>query len=280
MCIRPYRIGVQPLLVALAACASLASQAVADLEGRHIGSIEWLVDNSDVVAIVKYPQEGNQGLPTVVRALKGDEKRLDRPLEYPPYSRSFPSFSSNGSASLIFVQGSSKLLAEIAIARPTPEGYSPKIEDIYYGVTQYEEVLLTQSAFLRAVASRIQSGPGQVLPSKHKYHEDQHNFVLRPKQGFPIGAAEVDYTIIVSLSVELRDHYIEVLKTGDASDRIHAIDVLVAFDDEAAVQAIRDATQCRDVSASYGNDYGSGSLDILTTEDVKARARHALDSGY
>lgn len=280
MCICPYRTGVRPLLIALAGCVSLASQAVADLEGRHIGSIEWLVDNSDVVAIVKYPQEGNQGPPTVVRALKGDTERLDTPLEYPPGSPTFTSFSSNGSASLIFVQGSSKLLAEIAIARPTPEGYSPEVEDIYYGVTQYEEVLLTQSAFLRAVASRIQSGPGQLLPSKHKHHKDERHFPLRPKQGFPIGAAEVDYTILVSLSVELRDHFIEVLRTGDASDRIHAIDVLVAFDDEAAVQAIRDATQCRDVLASYVYNLGNGSLDVLTTEDVKARARHALDSGY
>lgn len=280
MCKNHYRSIARLFLVAFIASLTLAPPASADLEGRGIYSIEWLVDNSDVVAVVQYSEEGNLDQPTIIRALKGKDKTLGLPLKYPNFDgNDFRSSSRNGLASLIFVRGSSEVLQEIGLARPIPEGYTPELKDIYYGVTQYGELLVTQSALLKAVEDRIQSGPGELLPARNERKDGEKFSVWRPHD-FPLTTGEVDYWIFVSLTVERRDHYIEMLETGDATERIFAIDALMDFDDEKALQAIRNATQCSDVAPSYVAHRGYGALKTLTTEDVRARATKALETGH
>lgn len=277
---------VSPLLLqALAACTMLTSQAAADLESRILYSVEWLVDNSDVIAIVRHGEDAMPTDPIVLRTLKGTNKPLGKQLRYRKFDgNDFRSEPVNGHAAIIFVRGSSEVLSETVIARQVPEGYAPNLKDIYYGVTQFGKVLVSQAELIEAVESRVESGPSPLLMPRDKpgYSRSQNatDFNMYSLVGFALTVGEVEYGIRVSLSVERRDHYIKVLRKGNAAERISAVGYLLDFDDEQALQALREATECNDVTPAYMADRGYGALKALTADHVRKRAQRAVETGH
>ena len=64
----------------LLAVANFATVVRADLNVYKLYSIEWLVDTSDVIAIVRFDHEQGFANPKIVRVFKGDVDRIQFPF--------------------------------------------------------------------------------------------------------------------------------------------------------------------------------------------------------
>lgn len=250
------------------------SDAHADLNQLRIRTIEWLVDNSDVIAIYRFGDEQRRDA-KLLRVLKGDAKTLKHPLlptEFDGYHHL--EIDSDGSMRLCFVRGDNELLEEIALDRE-PIIDTPTFGRLLYGVTQYGQLLHSQQALFQRIDRRIESGPGKpVRPNQRRHHARASG--IEASADFPLESSGKTYVLIVPFNEERRDHFCRLLQVGDASQRIAAINELRNFDDAKAIRAIRDALDIGPIQPSY-RYYPSGEVR-MDRDDVISTAKLALRS--
>lgn len=261
------------VLVAMAGWTAIVNVGRADISQFCLRSTEWLVDNSDIIAVVREPGKGKGDQHTVLRTLKGDADRIVWPLKgsrFDGYEYYEP--PSNGVVRIVFVRGSSELLQAVSLGRYHMN--APAIREVLYGVTEYGQLLLTESDLFRTIDARLRSPPAQpVFRKKNSRHYDRSG--IEASSDFPLGCADEEYVLIVSFTVARRDHYIKVLESGDAAERIHAISELSQLIDEAARNAIRKASVANDVPVAYQWN-SEHAVRVLTGAEVRTRAKQAM----
>jgi hypothetical protein len=294
--------------LAIIAWLTATSELHADYNAHHIRTVEWLVDNSDIIVVVVGGDEEKKQKPTkIIRTLKGDANEIVYPLQNSwgsPNWTSWP-FVCQGPARVLFIRGKYEILQSIKFVRPIPNPLAERtilhVDRRTYGVTQYGDLLLTETSLLDAIEKRLKEGPSQTLPV-HKniryrllgsstrtiYASDKKGapkitisvkppVIVPVSSDFPFETTDETYYLIVPFTAERRDHFIKVLQSKDAAARIHAIRELSYFDDEKAMQAIRDATECDDATPAFQRSWRE-EIKLLTSADVRAKAKSTLEA--
>lgn len=247
--------------------------ANADLYQIYVQTIEWLTDNSDVIAVVS----SENGHREVQHVFKGDPATFSKKL-IPSNRHGYTYFApqKEGKSRLLFVRGQSELLEEIGLGRNEIYEDVPPLLRVLYGVTQYGQLIMSESDLFKCVEDRIKSGPGTSLPQlKHLPHSERSGVTARTD--FPLESSDYTYVLVVPFTVERRDHYLEDLRTGDAVTQIRALFELSQFDDPTSRAAIKAATKTSNVRSSLWRTREAG-LTMLTSKDVVNAAKKSLKS--
>ncbi len=254
---------------------AVAGAARADLNQTCVRTLEWLTDNSDAIYVTRVEAGSQLANGEILRVLKGTRRTLKRPLTF----SSFDGYlywapPAAGEIRLRFIRGDSELLHEVDLSRPQVRDDFPTLRRILYGVDQYGELVLSQHDLLNRVVDRIKEGPGIVVPARaNMRHACECSGVAAPQQ-FPLETNGVTYVLIVPFTLQRRDHFLKLLRTGNAVDQLRAIHELKQFDDQEAYDAIRLAQKnANGKSISVYYDYGA---TLVTNSDVRAAARQAI----
>lgn len=296
------------LLLSLLTCLVLGfitERAMADLDTRIMYSVEWLVDESDSIVIVRDSQNPGQDHPTVIKCIKGKEDSIVWPLtplltRWPDYKNCIP--PSTGPVRLLYIRKSSLLLQSVSLGRKKtipPIGWNEfltqhdpipiaGIHSTLYGVTQYGELLLTESSLYAAIENRMKMTRTPIKVRTHSYAINEHNsleadlqksdksaYSSTPYQ-FPLNHTAEIYSIIVPSDTHRRDYYINVLQSGIVFDKISAVNELAAMMDPLAHAAVRETTQSNEIGLRYGEESSTreigpwNSLRLAATTALKA----------
>jgi hypothetical protein len=269
---KPFAAAVVAALTTVAILAP-ADVARADLELCCIRTVEWLVDNSTFIAVVRDPADGEKR-PTALQTLKGDADRVSWPLKRPEHIGNFVyEPPGKGPFRLIYVR-EGVLLQAVQLGRVQSD--IPDVRDVLYGVTQYGRLLLTESQLRDAIDARLRSGPGQAVERRGNDWHARQGRVAAPLE-FPLECGPETFQLIVPFTTDRRDYFIVQLRTGTAAERIYAVSELLRFPREAGVrQAIQDAASCQDVAPTFRRHWKADGPRMWTTEDVRKRAAEAM----
>lgn len=251
----PERIVSRLLSIASTVVLLVASQhpAQADLNCYCLFSVEWLVDESSVIVVARFPNEQNEfyktdgtvpSKPEYIRALKGNISDLTWPLalakDSNPHSNSYRYLSpdNTGHIRLLFIRGRSELLEMVRLGRPRTSELSLN----YYGVTQYGELLQSESSLYRAIDQRVQIDRKPIADSFDEI-DVPHDFLLQSHSEY--------YSLRVPVDEGRRDHFLQLLSGGDAAEKVYSIRQLARMNDLRAHAAIREALHCDDATPVY-----------------------------
>lgn len=251
--------------------------ARADYNSYGVLTVEWLVDNSDTILIAR--EDGEEGTESVVEVIKGDGSSFEGKLpeasaEQMGLSRgSFRQPPQSGKFKLHFIKQGARLQS-VGLGRDVRMERELHLGSIWYGVTQFEQVFLDPSSFLQAIRQRVRSRPSEEQVESMKGRK-QPTLSVQASVNFPFETTDELFGLVVPRTHEWRDHYLQVLSSGDAIQRMDAITKLKAFADlrsRDAIQAAADSTE--DVPIGYRQDWMSSNASrVITAKDVRAHAQ-------
>ncbi len=242
-------------------------------------SIEWLVDESDTIAIVREPEKAQDGNPKILRCLKGKAESIVWPLiprktRWEDYKNCVP--PSAGPVRILFIRGSSQLLQAVSLGRKRSfqkidwtkfSSYEPipihGIGPTLYGVTQFGDLLLTESSLYAAIDARLKLdlepvklrenpyGVFETLASDLGVTGDRKFAYCSTMNDFPLAWTDDTYLIVVPFDTHRRDYFIKQLKTAPIGEKIYAIHQLAGMMDATAQAAIQAAVQSDEVERGY-----------------------------
>ena len=264
-------------LVSLMMLTSFSSLANADLHQYYIRSVEWLTANSDIIVVVHEGASDNKDQRAIRLTLKGDRTRIKWPLK-PVKLKGFNLYAppDAGAVRVLFIRGRSELLQAVQLDRDQVV-QTPTIHDVFYGVTQYGELILSESALIDAIQSQTKAPVSRQLRQRKTSWSSPHfarSGVSAPNS-FPLESNGQTFVLIVPLNESRRDHFVKKLQNGNASERLHAIWELSQYDDAKAMAAIRAATTIDNVEPSFQRN-GSGVFVMVKSADVRSKANQAL----
>lgn len=261
-------------------------------------SIEWLVDESDVIAIVldkETPAEQK-----VLKTIKGRSESVDwHNLEMAsgdgflaPPSRIPRNLNHKERVRLMFIRGRGELLQSVSLERSeniasvnqtSHPDYKPYprlgVETKLYGVTQYGELLLTESKLFRAIEDRmkIANRPIPLRPNCGKHLGGNGALPARyAPESFALNNDDETYYLVVPYDASRRDHFLSLLANGDAAEKLYAIRELAIFDDASSTNAIENAAKCIEAREVFHFEKSSGEVVAWTAADVRAAANAEL----
>lgn len=258
----------------------LAPHARADLNICKMYSVEWLVDTSDAIAIVRFDSDEGFVNPQVVKTLKGDSKALRWPMSPVEDKATYLKSQAGGKLRLLFVRGQSALVQSIQLARHRDDS-SPSVFGTIYGVTQYGELLLSESSLYKGIEQRLRAAKTNSVARMRKdtssLSADKFPIVLGATPWtFPLENAGEMYLIRVPSDEDRRDHFLELLKDGDSVEKIFAIEELSRMRDLKAHAAVRAATQCERATTIYHNSVVGQEVDEWNVQSVRDAAFRAV----
>jgi hypothetical protein len=240
-----------------------------------VRTIEWLTDNSDVIFVARVEPDSRLTNGRILRVLKGDHRTLTQPLGFSKFDGyHYYAPIASGPIRLRFVRGTSELLHEIDLARSQITDDFPTLHRILFGIDQYGELLRSQKDLLDRVVSRLKVGAGDALPVHSVWPHARERSGVEAPQDFPLETNGVTYVLIVPFTEERRDHFLEVLRTGNAIERQRAIHELKQFDDKKAYDAIRAAASDENVTRAFR--YNQDGESIVASSVVRTVARQAI----
>lgn len=269
-------------------------------EEREYGmlSIEWLVDESDVIAVVRVKQSPKEY--TVLRTIKGKPESIDWSVVRfekrvgffePPSLGSFRE-DDGERARLLFVRGKGELLQSVSLERSdfiesvnktTHPDYKPYprlgVETKLYGVNQFGELLLSESKLFRAIEDRMKTVCEPVLlrAGVGKYLGGEGELSARyADDSFPLNNDDEIYYLVVPYDTGRRDYFLSQLLNGDAAEKLYAIRELAVLKDEVAWKAIEQAATCNEAAEVFHFDKNSGEVVAWTAADVRVAAQAEL----
>lgn len=251
--------------------------AKADLYQFHVRTTEYLVDTSDVIAIVRFASDDRNEAkpPTVVETLKGDVARVRWPLKPSDITYALYAPPADGTLRLVFIRGESELLQMVKLGRSPI--ITPKLHERFYGVDQFGRLHTTQSQLLKAVRAHLKAKPSRPVRRKRdSVHFETSG--INAADDFPFECGDETFVLIVPFTETMRDHYIKQLVEGDAAERLYAIRRLSELEDEKAEAAIRVAAKVADVNPSYRFSWTDRTVHQITAKEVRAAAQAAQKS--
>jgi hypothetical protein len=257
-------------------------------------SIEWLVDESDVIAIVLEKQTTAEQ--KVLKTIKGSSESVDwhnlrianRAGFVAPPSQITRNLNHQERVRLMFVRGREELLQAVSLERSesiasvkqtTHPDYKPYprlgFETKLYGVTQFGELLLTEAKLFRAIEDRIKIAH-QAIPLRPSCGKHLGSDGILPARSapdsFPLNNDDETYYLVVPYDASRLDYFLSLLSKGDAAEKLYAIRELAIFDDTSATNAIERAANCIEAREVFHFKKSSGEVVALTTADVRAAA--------
>ena len=249
----------------------LGTTASADLYQIRIQTIQWLVDQSDVIAIVQIAEDGR--LRKTLKVLKGDIQDVSFPLK-PIAHNGYQYFQQPmiGLIRLSFIRDKNQLIHQIDLSRKPIEN-NPSLSRDTYGFSQFGDILLTQRDLFQSIFQRVNSGPS--IPVKHNQRRTLAvSSGVAASPTFPLESDDQTYVLVVPFTIEFRNHYLRQLKTGTASEQVDAIRTLSYLDDSTAWQAIRNATTATNIVPDFR--VFPGAMVQTNTSDVQNAVTEAL----
>lgn len=261
-------------------------------------SIEWLVDESDVIAIVL--EKETPAKQKVLKTLKGRSESVDwhnlemasRDGFLTPPSQIPRNLNHKERVRLMFVRGRDELLQAVSLERSesiasvnqtTHPDYKPYprlgFETKLYGVTQFGELLLTESKLFRAIEDRMKIAhrPIPLRPSCGKHLGGDGALPARyAPESFALNNDDETYYLVVPYDASRRDHFLSLLSNGDAAEKLCAIRELAIFDDASFTIAIERAAKCIEAREVFHFEKSSGEVVAWTAADVRAAANAEL----
>ncbi len=279
---------------------SLSASLQADTTTIGMLSIEWLVDESDVIAIVKSTE--NPSAHRVAKIIKGNAASIDwsklqtqkREHFFEPPGQNLRPSVNTPVARVLFIRGQRELLQAVrlerdgyigAIDKAAHPDYKPYprrgVESNLYGVTQFGELLLTEPKLLQAIENRMKAvhEPVKLRAGVDKHLGKDGSLPARyAAELFPLNNDDEVYYLVVPFDSSRRDYLLNQLAIGDAAEKLYALNELSIFDDEKARQAIERAVDCQTATEVFHFDKGSGQVVAWTAADVRAAAKAVATS--
>lgn len=280
----------------------LISSNATSVQGQEIElgmmSIEWLIDESDVIAIVlekETPPEQK-----VLKTIKGRSESIDwqnpemasRAGFLTPPSQIPRNLNHQERVRLMFVRGRGELLQSVSLERSeniasvnqtTHPDYKPYprlgFETKLFGVTQFGELLLTESKLFRAIEDRMKIAhrPIPLRPSYGKHLGGDGALPARyAPESFALNNDDETYYLVVPYDASRRDHFLSLLSNGDAAEKLYAIRELAIFDDASSTKAIESAAKCIEAREVFHFEKSTGDVVAWTAADVRAAANAEL----
>lgn len=213
-------------------------------------SVEWLVDESNVIIIAEYADEETDAKPKILRTLKGQPEVVQWPLTKTLLRADALRPGSAGRIRLLFIRGNAELLQSVQLNR----GYTrePSIREAFLGVSQFGTLFLSETDFLRAIKRRVR-GPRTATVARY-----QNIYEIKPEEGwiastseFPLETGEDYFSIMVPSDEERRDHFLQQLEEGNVQEKTTALYELASFKDERSTEAIVKAMKCEYAEAVH-----------------------------
>lgn len=261
-------------------------------------SIEWLVDESDVIAIVLEKQTPAEQ--KVLKTIKGRSESVDwhnlqmanRDGFLTPPSQIPRNLNHKERVRLMFIRGRGELLQSVSLERseniasvnqtshpdykPYPRlGFQTKL----YGVTQFGELLLTESKLFRTIEDRMKFAhqPIPLRPNCGKHLGGDGALPARyAPESFALNNDDETYYLVVPYDASRRDHFLSLLANGDAAEKLYAIRELAIFDEASSTNAIERAANCIEAREVFHFEKSSGEVVAWTAADVRAAANAEL----
>ncbi len=206
-------------------------------------SVEWLVDESNVILVAEYADEETDTNPKVLRTLKGQQEAVQWPLTKAIRRADALLPDSAGRFRLLFIRGNAELLQSVKLNR----GYTqePSIREAFLGISQFGTLFLSETDFLRAIKQRIR-GPRTAPVARYR-----NIYEIKPEEGwitstseFPLETGEDYFSIMVPSDEERRDYFLQQLEEGNVQEKTTALYELASFKDERSAEAIVKAMKC------------------------------------
>lgn len=267
-------------IFALGSCGITPDVSRADVEYRCIRSIEWLIDNSDVIVIARY-KSADDDSPEIVHSFKGKEADVLFPLaRFETWEIKTLDPSSNGLNRVLFIRGNSQLLSQIDIVRSSknqPIGWAYKM---VYGITQYGNAIMTEGELFTAIQNRVSKPPKSKdlgsLRTAFLHESDLPGAFVGGPPGFFLNHDDWWFFVEVPFNEERRNYFLELAKSSvHPREIIWAIDELRYFEDDGtAKSAIEEIV--KDRSRKLVPAFRSGKSDTITLLNVREHAWKAL----
>lgn len=240
-----------------------------DLYQIRIQTIEWLVDQSDTIAFIRFQEDK---APEVLRYIKRRMEDLKFPLDEPaPAGYSYLRYPHKSVTRLCFIR-KNVLLEQIGVGRQDQDEMK-LLPQRLYGVSQYGELYLKEQVLFDAVAKRLKKGPGQPVKANTKR---PHTKVSGTEagDGFALESSDETFVLIVPYTTQRRNHYIERLQKGTPHERIDAIRKLRDFGDSLSWKAIRLAGKIESIEPAF--DYQPPDGVGTGIEGIKRAVQNAM----
>lgn len=213
-------------------------------------SVEWLVDESNVIVIVEYADDVTDTKPKILRTLKGQHDLIQWPLTKVIRRTDVVQPDSAGRIRLLFIRGSDELLQSVQLSR----GYTrePSIREAFLGVSQFGTLFLSETDFLRAVQRRVR-GPRTATVARYRNIQEikpGDGWIASPSE-FPLQTGEDYFSIVVPSDEERRDYFLQQLEEGNVQEKTTALYELASFKDQRATEAIVKAMKCEHAEAAH-----------------------------
>ena len=192
-------------------CLSPLRPLHADLNQHMVRTTEWLVDHSTVICIANFSDEGGNPKPKVLQTIKGDSKALTWPLkeaDFDGYHYLGP--PATGTVRLLFVGENHELWQAVDLGRHPIS--SPTLHQVFYGVSQYGEVLLTESSLMDAIRTHMAAQPGTLVKRRNTSTHFSRSGIEAPRS-FPFENGGETFVLVVDFNTGRRDYYIKQLQT-------------------------------------------------------------------
>lgn len=259
------------LLIFVLVCCS-AQASLADLNQSMIRTTEWLVDHSEIICVVKFDVRAR----TVLRTIKGRSNQIEFPLSGPE-SNGYHYFGppDKGHVRLLFIAKNGDLLQAVELGRS--QWAVPSLHDVYFGVSQYGEVYLTESQLLSAIHRQLLAPPSPPVARRKSSTHFSRSGIEAPAR-FPFESGSETYVLIVDFTVARRDHFIGKLKTGDTTERLHAIKELSQIADGPSLEALRQASKTTEADSSAVFIWSGRDTYAHSVNAIRSRAELALQT--
>ncbi len=181
-------------------------------------SVEWLVDESNVILIAEYADEVTDVKPKILRTLKGQQEVVQWPLTKAILRAGAMQPDSAGRIRLLFIRGTAELLQSVKLNRDYTR--EPSIREAFLGVSQFESLLLSETDFLRAVKQRVRA-PRTATVARY-----QNIYQIKPEEGwttstneFPLQTGEDYFSIVVPSDEARQDYFLQQLEEGNVQEK-------------------------------------------------------------
>lgn len=268
---------VNRLLIVIVSSVLHCGTALADYNQMLLLSTEWLVANSDVVAIVRSSPGSEEG-PEAVTFFKGDETKLTANFDEKKYTGDgYFIFqpSDGGKVKIVFFSEEKGLLQSVQLDRDNVADF--EFLDNWYGVDEFGRLLMTQSELFHSVGKEIQRDNGKPV-SRIPRAPFRSNSAVEARKEFPMETTSETFVIVVPFDEHRRDAVINLAVTGTGFERKDAIRELSFNDDEKSVQAIKRIASgvVNKLVPSVGRD-PDGTVSLIGEKDIQEFAQQRID---
>lgn len=265
---------INPLLIMVLYC-SMTSPTFGDLNQYMVRTTEWLVEHSSLVCVAEFEDAKSDVVRQVLYTFKGDSKALKAPLKKPAFD-GYHYFApqANGLVRVLFIGDDQTLWQSVGLTKSLLD--TPTLYDVFYGVNQFGNIHLTESALLTAIRAQINAEPTKPVRRYEGSTHSKRSGINAPAE-FPFECSDETFVLVVDFTERRRDYYLQHLKEGNFAERLHALHELSQLDDPLAKAAIEAATKASNIDPYFSFAFDNRPASEQRQELIRSIARRAME---